>query len=229
MTSRRRSGPAVSSRAATTPPSDSNESSRTAEAPVCSINDCGKPARSRGWCRMHYSRWQRHGDVNTTLVTRGPLEKRFWEKVDGNGPDGCWLWTGAVSDTGYGSIHADDDRRVLAAHRVAYELAYGPIPDGMMIDHRCHVRACVNPAHLRAATAKQNQENRQGARPGSISGERGVSWSAPMRKWEARVHHHGRTYRAGYFDSIAQAAEAAKAKRNELFTHNDADRVGGAA
>jgi hypothetical protein len=80
----------------------------------------------------------------------------FWSKVDIN-PEGCWLWTGWIGDQGYGLI---DDRaysgHVLRAHRVAYEMRIGPIPEGFQLDHLCRVRHCVRPDHLEVVTNREN-------------------------------------------------------------------------
>ena len=91
------------------------------------------------------------------LGQRKPLPARFDAKVDRHGPmpegfgDPCWLWTGARCSDGYGSIRAGGRQgRTLAAHRVSWELAYGPVPSGMEIDHLCRTRGCVNPRHLEA-------------------------------------------------------------------------------
>jgi hypothetical protein len=80
------------------------------------------------------------------------LADRFWEKVDRTGD--CWLWTASLQPSGYGQFRVPGG--VLLAHRVAYELLVGAIPDGLFIDHLCRVRNCVNPAHLEPVT---NQEN----------------------------------------------------------------------
>lgn len=67
----------------------------------------------------------------------------------------CTVWIGSTNNKGYGLIALAG--RVELAHRVAYEAAYGPIPDGMVIDHKCRVRACVTPEHLEAVSAAENQ------------------------------------------------------------------------
>jgi hypothetical protein len=79
-------------------------------------------------------------------------QKRFWSKVEFSGS--CWLWTGTKSDTGYGNIYIDGSKQL--AHRVAYELLVGPIPEGLDLDHLCRIRACVNPDHLEPVTRREN-------------------------------------------------------------------------
>lgn len=79
-------------------------------------------------------------------------EERFWAKIDMT--DSCWLWTGALND-GYGRFHIDSSTRVFA-HRYAYELKVGPIPEGLTLDHLCRVRHCVNPDHLDPVTHAEN-------------------------------------------------------------------------
>ena len=67
---------------------------------------------------------------------------------------GCWFWTGTVANHGYGYIKINGKNTM--AHRFSWELHNGPIPDGLVIDHLCRVRSCVNPAHLRVVTFKEN-------------------------------------------------------------------------
>jgi hypothetical protein len=80
--------------------------------------------------------------------------ERLLEKVLPEPNSGCWLFVGAWNRDGYGSI--GDYDRTLSAHRVVYEHARGPIPDGFELDHKCRVRCCVNPAHLEAVTKTEN-------------------------------------------------------------------------
>ena len=76
------------------------------------------------------------------------IERRFWSLVSWT--EGCWFWAGPIRKTGYGVFGRS------SAHRVAYELAVGPIPGGLVIDHLCRVPSCVNPAHMEPVTPDVN-------------------------------------------------------------------------
>lgn len=80
---------------------------------------------------------------------RASFVSDFWARVDKTGD--CWLWTGRLTSHRYGSVGSKG-----SAHRIAYELTVGPIPEGLTIDHLCRVRHCVNPAHLEPVTMTEN-------------------------------------------------------------------------
>ena len=67
---------------------------------------------------------------------------------------GCWVWKGWRNRDGYGAFH--HGKRTVFAHRYYYAQAMGPIPYGLTIDHLCHNRACVNPAHMEVVTRREN-------------------------------------------------------------------------
>jgi hypothetical protein len=77
----------------------------------------------------------------------------FWSRVQKDGPNGCWEWTGPRAGKGYGRVHVG---RTWAAHRYAWFLTNGPIPEGLFVCHHCDNPPCCNPAHLFVGTATDN-------------------------------------------------------------------------
>lgn len=119
---------------------------------LCAVAECERPKERRQWCGMHYARWRRHGDASFSLWEVDYRDRiRAKVLVDENG---CWLWQGAVSPTGYGQ--GSFGGRFLYVHRVSYEAFVGPIPEGLQIDHLCRVRRCCNPMHLEPVTVREN-------------------------------------------------------------------------
>lgn len=136
---------------------------------VCRMDGCGQPVLNvkRQLCQRHYRRYLQHGDPD---ITHRPdlgktLTSRFWEKVNKDAPipaarrdlGRCWMWTAGLSK-GYGQfiVMAGHRGRPILAHRMAWELLRGSVPDGLELDHLCRVRACVNPDHLEPVTSEEN-------------------------------------------------------------------------
>ena len=151
------------------------------------------------------------------------LTLRFWAKVKKGAPDECWPWTAAHARDGYGKFGTSHSKW-QRAHRVAYEIAVGPIPPGMMIDHTCNNPDCVNPSHLRLATPSQNRFNTRRYRSNRC-GLKGVSWFRKTKKWRARIQAYGIAIIIGYFDDPNAAHLAYCAAAREL--HGEFANAGG--
>ena len=78
----------------------------------------------------------------------------FWKKVDRQSDGQCWNWRASKNAEGYGKIVFDG--RLSLAHRVSYECLVAPIPRGLVLDHLCRNRGCVNPIHLEAVSNREN-------------------------------------------------------------------------
>lgn len=148
----------------------------------CGVEGCGSSVKSRGMCLAHYKRWARWGDPRIRRP-KTPASTRFWSRVDQAGPvpneaphlGPCWIWTAGKTAQKYGAFHPTKGE-MTTAHRWAYAESNGPIPEGLVIDHLCRVRACVNPAHLEAVTNLENMARgagyalRNGMRTACING-----------------------------------------------------------
>ncbi|MFC7842519.1 HNH endonuclease signature motif containing protein [Streptomyces sp. NPDC057382] len=129
--------------------------------PTCA--DCGLhwPGQrfARGRCRTCYGRLIRKLKAEGTFApveTSRPIGDRLFEKTT-PGHGGCVIFTGHLNNNGYGTIgEGGKHGRSLYAHRVAYELLVGPIPAGLVLDHRCSTPRCINPRHLEPVTQEEN-------------------------------------------------------------------------
>lgn len=148
---------------------------------TCDVDGCGKPRKyvRAGLCSTHYARLRRNGTVER--VRDGDYDRsvrdlsdadRFWRRVEVGHPLGCWVWTGGRSSNGYG-VFAHEPRKPngrltqTGAHRYAFTLLKGPIPEGFHLDHLCRRPECVNPDHLEAVTPREN--TLRGVGPSSVN------------------------------------------------------------
>lgn len=179
---------------------------------TCSFPSCENPVRCKGVCKGHYD--QRIKGLPAKPLRTAPIE--VWFKWHAKPVEsGCWEWGGTIDANGYGRIR--HKKTLYLAHRLSHELHKGAIPNGHVIDHMCRNTKCVNPAHLRAGTTKQNLENRPHLRSNK-SGYRGVSWSKNAKKWRVQVASNDIDYDLGYFDDLEEAAEVARQGRAKYHT-----------
>jgi hypothetical protein len=88
---------------------------------------------------------------------------RFMEKIDDSNGTGCWEWRASIYESGYGQFYygeIDSKERQGKAHKAAWLLLRGPVPEGMHVLHRCNNRKCCNPGHLYLGTHEDNMKDR---------------------------------------------------------------------
>lgn len=127
---------------------------------------CGSPVgvwprnvRARGRVKGEYKRFVSGHNVRVNH----PRKPGAPEMQDMGYKTPCHLWTGAVDSGGYGWTHRGD-RRLRSVHRIYYEERYGPIPEGLQLDHLCRTPACCNPEHLEAVTSAENTRRGRAAK-----------------------------------------------------------------
>ena len=118
-------------------------------------------------CKYTYHNRTKRGLPLTGYISiyNGPADKRFWMRIDKNGPipkrcpelGPCWLWKGKVDSNGYGQLQVN--KKTIRTNRFSYELHVGPIPLGYEICHKCDNPSCANPVHLWADTHKNNMRD----------------------------------------------------------------------
>ena len=182
---------------------------------ICSFDECSNRQVGRGLCDGHYQQARKGQDLRPLTVRRRKnqtYDEFFWSQVDMTGD--CWIWQHSISDSGYGRFTNDKGVRVRA-HRYSYEAINGPIPDGMLLDHECHNRLCVNPSHLRPADYSQNGSNRAEPPQHTKSGVRNVTKN--KKRWSVVITKNRVRHRFGTYDTIEEAAVVAEQARKDLF------------
>lgn len=95
-----------------------------------------------------------------------PVIVRLLERIEYIPFSGCWIYTGALTKKGYGQITSGTKRegnyKNYRAHKLSYEYFVSPIPENLVLDHKCRVRSCVNPDHLEIVTQKVNIHRGEG-------------------------------------------------------------------
>ena len=148
----------------------------------CSIEGCERRVDGLGYCKIHYDHLRRNGDP-TKYVYRPTAEERFLSFFEKKRDDECWPWIKTIDNHGYGQFSIK--HKNYRAHRIAYEMFVGKIPEGLVIDHDCHNRdksckdvnlcqhrRCVNPNHLIPRTLGDN--SRHGNSPTMIAHNNGT-------------------------------------------------------
>lgn len=163
----------------------------------------------------------------TAVDVAAATAARFWSKVDKNGPvpvgteaeGNCWDWTASTrggKDRDYGQFRVGQGV-TTEAHRYAWMLENGDVPEGKILGHLCKRTICVRPSHKRPMTRMEAGQYRTPSAT-SMSGVRGVSWNNQAKKWKVSVSVNGVTAHGGYFpkDKKPLAAKRAEELREEL-------------
>lgn len=125
----------------------------------CTVTGCLRVPRGHGLCNAHRLRLMRRGTLAADVDVKERLDawSLFWSKVDKDAGSGCWLWMACTNRGGYGVFTSKEYGRARLAHRVAYGMSVGPIPDGLTLDHLCVNPPCVNPVHMEPVTLAENR------------------------------------------------------------------------
>lgn len=199
--------------------------------PGCSFPECDRPHKSKGLCAPHYHQQWRGEDLKPLKSRdRGrygaqtahlPVSLRLETCSTRDDSIGCLIWSRGTNEDGYGKINIKG--RAHLAHRVSYELFVGAISEGLVIDHVCGIRSCIEPSHLRAVTRGQNTQYKPGMSGGktTASGRLGVHWNESSGYWQAKFYLGGECEFVGSFTTVEEANRAVRARRDEVCNMGD--------
>lgn len=161
----------------------------------CSVDSCNRPYAAKGYCHLHYNRWDRHGDPNKVrrMVPRGSsiAERIALLTTPGATPDDCQEFNGALHHTGYARVQIDGVTKGLHVWALIEETGLD-LSATMDTLHSCDNRACANARHLRWGTLQENMDDKVArGRQSRLAGEEHPSaklkWS-DVREIRARAH-----------------------------------------
>lgn len=129
-----------------------------------------------------------------TYGPRNNTNERFWSKVNRNSSKGCWPWMASLTRSGYGNFWLDD--RLVNASRVAWIMARGRIPNGIIVCHTCDNRRCCRPDHLSLGTHGDNARDRElKGRSSHATGDRHGTHTRPESLNRGQAHKHAKLTR----------------------------------
>lgn len=190
----------------------------------CMFAGCGEKRNTWELCTGHYGQLMRGEDLAPLRGYEQYNLEVFWSNIEKKSDRECWGWSGRLMAGGYG--YATMNGRGSTAHRVMWELVNGPIPDGLVVDHLCSNRACVNPQHLRCVKQQLNAADRAYF-PRNTSGYKNVHYDKSRNQWVGSFHHHYKKVWVGRFDTPEEAAEAVRVRKLEIYGHEFRDSLDG--
>ena len=170
---------------------------------ICSVEGCDNIFRAKDMCSSHYNQVKGYNEKYYKYVKKRkvPIHKTVNGEIDKSYfmtfvdvTDECWRWSGATSTNGYGVFKVE--KKLKKAHRLTYEYFIGDIPYGLVIDHLCENKMCVNPFHLEAVTIEENvrraAENRRYER---VQSDKGCINGHPFNRIKTRINKSGHIQR----------------------------------
>ena len=121
----------------------------------CKVEGCNRKYHLKGYCRLHLRAYETYGDPYKTTVPRRSRRKKIAFEIDDNG---CFICTSHAGDPfGYRKITINGKSKSM--HRFIYEEMFGPIPEGLVVRHKCDNPRCINPEHLELGTIADNNRD----------------------------------------------------------------------